>query len=573
MDDVLLRTSLIWVAYAATIGVLALIAVFVLHVYQDPHGRAASVTLVSVLTITSLLATVLLLPVDIALVSSTNSQSLGIKHGWATPEKVEYITGTIRILYYSLYSLDAVLCFFVVPYVYFWNDVVEADHLADRPARSPFRQMGAAVRQSFYLLLAIAFLFLVGLGVVVFKDVKSGNPVDLDYLKDLFKAGAGQSVLSFTLGFLICIGTVLAAFYLAPGLALMPLSLLDSSRPTSSGITNGPTNIARLEAERDELERLQSDEGDDFSRRNVHRLSEVNRRLRSLNRDQNLAAGTRQRTSSFSRVWVLLENIFRPVKSGIGYLFVLFSFSIWLSILITGIDKLKNSSCGAKCGYVLAHSNIFQPIDRVLVLLSPYFPADYVFFFVLVLFLFLSLVFGAAAMNRTPIQPQVLLLVTGMMAMVVLAINYTAVAMIAPHYASFGSQTYCDRAPTLPGLPPDCSAHPEAVMACSETSKNGYVRVACTPSVSSSIINQTTIRFPVLGVLIFWSHFVVLAVYVVVVVFKFVERSCCRRRAEGIDEDTARFLDSQNWAEESRRGLLSGRDRARAAAYGTASDS
>jgi LMBR1 domain-containing protein 1 len=114
----LIQTAFIWVAYAVALGVVALIAAIFTYIYQTPRDRSALVSTVTIITLTSLLATVLLLPVDIALVSSTTSK-LGAKKDWATPETVHHILLTLKIVYYALYSLDAVLCLLVVPFTYF----------------------------------------------------------------------------------------------------------------------------------------------------------------------------------------------------------------------------------------------------------------------------------------------------------------------------------------------------------------------------------------------------------------------------------------------------------------------
>ena len=77
-------------------------------------------TFVCVLALTSLLATVCLLPVDIALVSSTTDSATGLKKDWANPEAVRRIVLGLKIIYYLLYSLDMAMCLLVIPFAYFW---------------------------------------------------------------------------------------------------------------------------------------------------------------------------------------------------------------------------------------------------------------------------------------------------------------------------------------------------------------------------------------------------------------------------------------------------------------------
>lgn len=114
----LLQTTLIWVVYAIAIAILIAVASIFIYVYQTPRDRSPSVTLTCIFAITALLATVLLLPVDVALISSTTSSALGRRKDWATQDEVDKITYSLKVVYYLLYSLDAVLCLLVIPFTY-----------------------------------------------------------------------------------------------------------------------------------------------------------------------------------------------------------------------------------------------------------------------------------------------------------------------------------------------------------------------------------------------------------------------------------------------------------------------
>ena len=105
----LIQTSLIWVAYAVAVAILFLIASTFVYVYQKPRDRAAVVTIVCIFTTLALLATVLLIPVDVALVSSTSKSSLGRKKDRLASGNVlrrEYttISGDVTSLYYHTVS-------------------------------------------------------------------------------------------------------------------------------------------------------------------------------------------------------------------------------------------------------------------------------------------------------------------------------------------------------------------------------------------------------------------------------------------------------------------------------------
>lgn len=201
---------------------------------------------------------------------------------------------------------------------------------------------------------------------------------------------------------------------------------------------------------------------------------------------------------------------------------------IWTSMLITGIDKAKNSSCGVKCGYVLGHINIFQPVNWIFVVSSKVFPIDYVIFLLLILLFFSASVVGIATagirflwvtifkIKKGRTSPQAMLLATVLLTLIVLAINYSVAMIVAPQYATFGPQTYCDLPSRHPGEQPDCTNHTSQIKACTELATNPVAQQVCTPSVVSTFINRVTINFPFFGVVDFWAQFAFLGVYLIV---------------------------------------------------------
>jgi LMBR1 domain-containing protein 1 len=180
----LIQTSLIWVAYAVAIAILLAIASIFVFLYQKPTDRAASVTIVCIFTTLALLATVLLIPVDVALVSSTSRSSLGQKKDWATPEKVHDIVRTLEIVYYTLYSLDALLCLIVVPFTYFWYEEYDED-AAEHGEQTAGQRIWGAFKYTIAFILFVVIIFLIGFFVPFAKQAKDDKRLDLDYFKHL----------------------------------------------------------------------------------------------------------------------------------------------------------------------------------------------------------------------------------------------------------------------------------------------------------------------------------------------------------------------------------------------------
>jgi LMBR1 domain-containing protein 1 len=158
------------------------------------------------------------------------------------------------------------------------------------------------------------------------------------------------------------------------------------------------------------------------------------------------------------------------------------------------------------------------------------FPIDYVLMAFLVLFFFSSSVAGIASIGirflwvklfeirKGHTTPQALLVATVMLTLIMLAINYSIVMIVAPQYAIYGAQTFCTNPTRFPDDQPDCSKHPNLIKSCSELSSDVGSDKVCTPSVVSTFLNRVTLNFPFFGALAFWAQFVFLAVFLIVFV-------------------------------------------------------
>lgn len=178
----LVQISLIWTAYAFVVAILLAVASVFVHVYQAPRGRYPSVTFTCVIAITSLLATVLLLPVDVALVSATTSSKLGRPKDWVTQDEVDKITSSLTVLYYLLYSSDALLCLLGIPFAYFWYD--EYDEVATETGQQTAGQrLWGALKYTMSFVTIVIILFLVGFFVPASRNMSDG--MGRDYFKKL----------------------------------------------------------------------------------------------------------------------------------------------------------------------------------------------------------------------------------------------------------------------------------------------------------------------------------------------------------------------------------------------------
>ncbi|KAF4124811.1 hypothetical protein GMORB2_3650 [Geosmithia morbida] len=531
-DAGLVHTSLIWVTYAVAAALCLVAATITTFTWQTPRERSAIVSFVATLSLTALLATVLLLPVDIALVSATASSTLGAKKDWATPERVDHILLTLKIIYYCLYTFDALLCLIVIPFTYFWYEEYDEIEIEEE-GRSWVSRLWSAAKYTLFFVALVVVLFLLGFFVPAAGGDSDNGHWDLDYYRKLIAQNHGEKALAFGLGLLITLGTLLYSLYTAAGLALLPISFIKSA-PSISAPKFQETTSSQLEQNRErqrQIEMRNAGRQGDLPRKERRELDALVREEQTLVRRERLASEAQgEGHSKLHRSWLKVCAVFRPIKLLGGILLVLLSVLIWVSMLITGIDKATNSVCKHKCGYILGKLHVFQPLNWIFLQSAKAFPIDYVLMALLVLLLFGGSIAGVATvgvrflwvtvfqMRRGRTAPQALLMATVMLALMILGINYAVATMMAPQYAMYGTQTFCTNGPAYPGAQPDCSNNKDMVLPCSEALKHPAAKDVCTPSVMSTFLNRITVTWPLFGVIDFWAQFAFLGIFFIVLV-------------------------------------------------------
>jgi len=105
-----------------------------------------------------------------------------------------------------------------------------------------------------------------------------------------------------------------------------------------------------------------------------------------------------------------------------------------------------------------------------------------------------------------------------MLTLITLALNYSMSMIVAPQYATFGPQTFCDKPLSHPDAQPDCLDDRDLIKPCTELADNPSAKAVCTPSVVSTFFNRVTLNFPYFGIIIFWAQFAFLGLYLIILV-------------------------------------------------------
>ncbi|EWC45156.1 hypothetical protein DRE_06044 [Drechslerella stenobrocha 248] len=518
----LLQTSLIWVTGLIALAIIIGVAITFVAIYSSPRERSLFVSAVTVISLTSLLATVCLLPIDIALVSTTTDNTTGTKKKWADAETVDGILLSLKVVYYLLYSLDAFMCLLAMPFAYFWYEEWDVDSTTGSRIRG-------ALKYTTIFALLVLVLFLVGFFIPVAAQRSGREHYDLDFFKRLLLENRGERALTFIVG-----------------LALFPVSLIKSIPAISVTSAEEARDALAINRERQRIIEAKGAGGGGLSPKDRRELDNLQREERTLTRKQRLA------DEGKNRWWLTIQAALRPFKLILGLLLLSISTLLVASMLITGIDKIKFSKCGAKCGYILTDVNIFNPINWVFVQSSKIFPVDYVIALLLVFLFFVSTVVGLAyigirflwvtifKIRSGHTKPQALLLGTTLLTLSVLAINYGLTMFVAPQYSHFGGQKYCTWPLNEPNIVRDCTYHPDHLIPCS-AGATGPAAAVCTPTVVSTFINRITLNYPFFGVFTFWAQFVFIGLFLITALTALV-------RTPRMDFDTQ--LDDEDEAEE-----------------------
>ncbi|CAO3665882.1 unnamed protein product [Umbelopsis vinacea] len=365
-----------WAAYGIAVGALVVFCIGFTRHYQDRHESELFATIITILGLSLLFATLALLPVDIFLVSSTIDYHTGLKKDWANPDMVYWMTLTIQIIYYVCYGLIGVFTFLVIPFTYFYYE--ESDD-----ETTPGQRTASAMKfTSFFIAISI-ILLLMGLFM---KQSEHRAHLDLDWFKRLITESNGEKALSFVLACLLLVGMLVFISYTAPGLSILPFNMIKGRRRLEIEESDVEARLSQCREQQRAIKLKASPES--LSAKDL-------RRLENLEDEERILVRRRRGIEEEERsIWQHLFKIARPFEFVIGLLLLALTLIIVTSMFLTIIDKVSNSVCGSKCGYIISHPDIFNPINYIFVKLSNFFPLDYVFMIALILYFFLATMAG-----------------------------------------------------------------------------------------------------------------------------------------------------------------------------------
>lgn len=377
------------------------------------------------LTLTLLIA--LLIPLDVYSVSSAD----------LADHVLDQVGETVKVLYYVLYASIMAFVFGIIPFTYFYyEEFGEGVTVKQR--------IWAGFKYTIFLVLIVGIVFIIGL------FVKGGSPKTdetyQDYASNVIdKENAGDSAITLAVACTVTVGFVFWCTYTAYGLSAFPLDWVKGKRSYEDETGEVEDRLARSRGRRREIASRYLG-GNKMSHDDEAQIN-------LLKREEEALADRRQRLQSSRKGWANVLRVLRPFKFILGFSFLIVTAVIIVALVITNIDKILNSPCGIKCGYVLDDPKKWNPLDMFFVILSPYFPLDYIFLGLLVAYIYFSTLGGVMHLSIRLLWmklykvrpggtlPQGLLLACVITMFSMLALSVTLMSL-SPQYVSFGQQSY-----------------------------------------------------------------------------------------------------------------------------------
>lgn len=438
-----------WIPFMiVTLLALVFSVLYVVWYRSDrPRHRALGTSIIAVLGLFISLVTSILVPVDVFLISYMKNSD-GSWKPWAESSEVrDSLKDSILYAYYACYSIILFFAFLLIPSNFFYHGLdpgLEEDEVEPTVGQRLCHSL------KYTLLTTFVFSLLVVAGIFIpFEGTPPSNSTEWEKFEWFFselESNQGRDLLLFLLNTLNMIGLGLLIFYTGYGVSSLPCGLIRPTRGVRMMRSSLEGQIEEIERNIREISSRHADgHVPRFEQSQLERLEQQARLLRREHRDLDQRA-----KSAVSRCQVIL----RPFQMIIGVIFSIFGFLIFLSLLLTNMDKALHSG-GPFTGYTLQNSSLPNPVDILLVLAQQVFPLDYVLYTILILFLLSCSMSGIGNLGirfcclalykirawKTP--PRGLLLAVLSLMYIIMAQNIIMFSIV-PDYSMFGNQHYQD---------------------------------------------------------------------------------------------------------------------------------
>eukprot|EP00057_Strongylocentrotus_purpuratus_P012603 XP_011667077.1 PREDICTED: probable lysosomal cobalamin transporter [Strongylocentrotus purpuratus] len=211
--------------------------------------------------------------------------------------------------------------------------------------------------------------------------------VEFQYLINEFGNGKGFDALYFLIGFIALIGMVGIIFYMAIGMAAIPIEMIKGTQSVTDELEETDSAIQHTIRRRNAIKKKYHRSSSSTSNRDRGRLQQLDDEEELIKRRQRHLKGKKGSLSArCGKFW-------RPFEIIAGILLILFSFLLITSLSMTSLDRALHS-LGPRSGYVLTKRTYPNPVDMMLLYAQRAFPLDLVIFSIILTYFFWTSVGG-----------------------------------------------------------------------------------------------------------------------------------------------------------------------------------
>jgi len=336
--------------------VYALAYAFVKYFSAKDYSHPLSNAVVT-FALTSSLMCILLIPADV--MGSSNKQRFQMEER------------NLKTAYYGLYVCLVVTVFIIVPFAYFF--VEDSDNEDEDGIQPDFKERCASASKSTFMVLLLVVVFVL---VALLVGTSKGHH-ELSDQKHVVKwltalmegvdGGFWERLLMLCVGLLTTIGLANYVLYTSYGLFALPITLIRGSKKLEDEQDLVEMDRLQIRLKKMRLQQKYAKKGGKVSSAHARELAKLEKEEKLLKYQQ---AGLQALSEDWSyRCWRCIA----PVRVMVGCCLIVFSSLVFVSLLLSTMDRQMNSLCGMRCGYVVDSPQIFNPLDRLLMLLAKFF--------------------------------------------------------------------------------------------------------------------------------------------------------------------------------------------------------
>ncbi|CAD8145881.1 unnamed protein product [Paramecium octaurelia] len=518
-----------WFLYIALILGLYFLSRIIVKYYIDP-AESYNFAINSIcLSFTVSMICILMVPIDVFVTSHPNDVISTLHQ----PINKYFIREVFIYLYIGLLFIT----FVILPFNYFYSEEralnYDNDFDLDLSEKRLSSKIIRSAKQTVYFIGFICVLLISGL--VFNPEVNYSTSEKLEWVKTMFDVDhLGEQAISFCISIILTFGFCLWVIYGSYGLTALPFQLIKGARSLEEEKSQVDNDLAKLREKYRAIQEKYQKSSSKISKGDQKALTNLKRKERFLNLKNEKIIELETQTKSLQTIFKIIS----PFRIIIGMICLCFSVLIFSSLAITTYDKITNSSCGFKCGYLIQEKTFLNPIDTLYVYSSYYFPLDYLFFFIFTLYIFICTLYGIIKcgiiflkgfeIKKEQTQPSSLFIVAAILNISILVVC-NQLMTLCPQYATFGNQHYYDIRTRQQSL---CTL--EAV-------SKVEAKFICQMTNLSTFYNKISLGYPMFAVIFFLANASFLGLSSLMI-FIFM----CKKKASQIDVNEDDELDDES---------------------------